>query len=162
MNKSVLISRVLITVILFFAGCSSHEQIRLTSKVDGRESNTARKRFFSSALLKNEHKKISEIKTERYLLRLKGWSPLSRIINRAVDDIIRGNTDGAETILLEVRSVDDTGTAENNLAVIYELSGRKRLAFTGYYNALLTSPDNDLFKKNFFSSTYSPASPVRK
>lgn len=76
---------------------------------------------------------------------------LDLILKQSYEEIINNNYHAAAILLKDASTVWNNGAAENNLAVIYEIAGEKNLAFKMYTKALLLSPDNEKFKKNFLN-----------
>lgn len=87
----------------------------------------------------------------KYLANGQGFNPESDIMRKGVDEALKGNYIEAEILFLHVRNNINDGSVENNLAVIYELSKRKKEAHIMYTDALIKSPDNLKFKSNLLS-----------
>lgn len=76
---------------------------------------------------------------------------LTEILKRSSDEFEKGNHYSAAILLNDASEIWNNGAAENNLAVIYELTGEKDLAFNMYTKALLREPENRKFRHNFLS-----------
>lgn len=100
--------------------------------------------------MKGKQKKLSVI-TKKYLARGKGFTPESGIMDRGVEEVLNGNYFEAETLFYAVRDNITDGSIENNLAVVYELTERKKEALKMYTTALIKSPENPEFRCNLSS-----------
>lgn len=87
--------------------------------------------------------------TERYLSGLDNPDPAGRVLLKGAEEAIGKNYAEAEVLFTEAAKLVSDGSAENNLAVVFEASGRYDEAFRMYTNALLVSPDNNKFRSNF-------------
>ena len=76
---------------------------------------------------------------------------LTEILKRSSEEFSRGNHYSAAILLNDASEIWCNGAAENNLAVIYELTGEKDLAFNMYTKALLREPENRVFMHNFLN-----------
>ena len=72
-----------------------------------------------------------------------------KIIAKGISEAIDGNYSGAEFLIRQCEKSVADGSIQNNLAIIYEASGKYNEAFTMYTKALLISPDEKNFRNNF-------------
>lgn len=91
------------------------------------------------------------IESKKYLARGKNFSPESEIMNAGISEALNGNYFEAEILFNEIRDCVSDGSVENNLAVIFEVTRRKKEAMIMYSQALFKSPDNPGFKSNLIS-----------
>jgi tetratricopeptide (TPR) repeat protein len=91
---------------------------------------------------------ISSIK---YIAKGEGFKPESRIMDMGVEETLKGNYAEAEILFKEIQENITDGSVENNLAVIYELTKRKKDAMKMYTSALIKSPANSKFRSNLLS-----------
>jgi tetratricopeptide (TPR) repeat protein len=134
--------------------CSSYREISLEGKYKTSDFNY--KNPYYVIIHSPEYKEKSAEKTVHYsrikYLSVKyGDKNLDLILQRSYKEIKNKNYHSAAILLQDAAEIWQNGAAENNLAVIYELTGKKNLAFEMYTKALLLSPDNKIFKKNFLS-----------
>ncbi len=139
---------------LILISCSSYREISIEGKYQTSDLNY--KNPYYVIIHAPEYKEKSAEKTVRYsrikYLSVKdGDKNLDLILQRSYNEIKDGNYHSASILLHDASEIWNNGAAENNLAVIYELTGKKNLAFEMYTKALLLSPDNKVFKKNFLS-----------
>lgn len=71
------------------------------------------------------------------------------IIQKGIQEAVLENFTEAEFLFRELESTLKDGTVQNNIAVLYEASGRYDEAFSMYTTALLVSPDEKIFRTNF-------------
>ncbi len=81
------------------------------------------------------------------MLRAKGGSPDAVIINKAVDHAVNGNY-GDARILLEQTRVQFDGIRDNNLGVLYEITGDHSKALQFYLRAYRQNRNNPYFLLN--------------
>jgi len=135
-------------------GCSSYEQLTIDDKIVLPDNSgfvfndTISEKKFES---KSARERTLLISSEKYLARGKGFTPESGIMDMGVDEALKGNYIEAEILFRQIKENITDGSIENNLAVIYELTKRKKEAMALYTNALVKSPDNPKFKSNFLS-----------
>ncbi len=149
--KPVLFILILITA----ASCSTYRELITSVKIVLPDENSGF-RFYNSGSpvksdLKPESRKSLTISMTKYLANGQGFNPESDIMRKGVDEALKGNYIEAEILFLHVRNNINDGSVENNLAVIYELSKRKKEAHIMYTDALIKSPDNLKFKSNLLS-----------
>ena len=72
--------------------------------------------------------------------------------DRGVRYALEGRFREAETMFREALK-DNPGFAPacNNLAVVYEIFGRREDSFAMYSRACIIEPDNDVFRENFLN-----------
>lgn len=92
--------------------------------------------------------------------------PEGAIIQKGISEAVHGNYTGAEFLFHQCESMVTDGSIQNNLAVVYEASGKYDEAFTLYTKALLISPEEKTFRSNFLlflNQNYNEAhEPVKK
>jgi hypothetical protein len=144
-------------ILIFFtaASCSTYRELIVSGKVLLPDEKSEL-RFYDSGNavksdLKPEFKKSLIVSMPKYLVTGNGSNPESDIIRRGVDEALNGNFIEAEILFLQVNDNFNDGSVENNLAVIYELTKRKKEAHIMYTNALIKSPDNPKFRSNLLS-----------
>jgi len=139
---------------LILISCSSYREIRIEEKYKTSEINYRNPYYviihFPEYKEKSAEKNIYYARI-KYLAVKYGDKNLDEILQRSYKEIKEGNYYSAVILLQDASEIWNNGAAENNLAVIYELTGKKNLAFTMYTKALLLSPENKIFKKNFLS-----------
>ena len=145
----------LLLILIPFASCSSYKEIVIDNKVILSGVSSGYSFTNSESEKKPEFKSVKQksllIKSAKYLACLNNFTPEAKIMNRGVDETIRGNYIEAEILFNEIKDNINDGAVENNLAVIYELTKRKKNAMEMYTNALIKSPDNPQFKSNLLS-----------
>ncbi len=155
MRSSRLFRSVLLLCLIPAAACSSYREIVIDDKV----VLTAESRGYiftdpsgkQTALLKSGKDKSLPISSKKHLAPGKGFSPESEIMDMAVEESLKGNYNEAEILLKEIQENITDGSVENNLAVIYELTKRKKEAMKMYTKAIFKSPDNSHFRSNLLS-----------
>ncbi len=91
------------------------------------------------------------IESRKYLAKCKSLNPESEIVDAGIREVLKGNYNEAEILFKEVQDSIPDGSVENNLAVIFELTRRKKEAMIMYSKALFKSPNNSGFKYNLIS-----------
>ena len=145
----------LLLILIPFASCSSYKEIVIDNKVILSGVGSGYSLTNSESEKKPEFKSVKQksllITSAKYLACLNDFTPEAKIMNRGVDETLRGNYIEAEILFNEIKENINDGSVENNLAVIYELTKRKKNAMEMYTNALIKSPDNPQFKSNLLS-----------
>lgn len=134
--------------------CSSYREIGIDGKY--KPDNIDSKNPYYLIIHDPEYKSKSAEKPLvymriKYLAMKCGDKNLDLILKQSYQEIINNNYHSAAILLKDASGVWNNGAAENNLAVIYEITGEKNLAFKMYTKALLLSPENEKFKMNFLS-----------
>ena len=93
---------------------------------------------------------MTHYETQRFFCAEGSTRIYTEILEAGSSEALNGNLFGAEIIFLELKDSEKNGAVENNLAIIYELSGKNSRAFEMYNSALLLSPGNSLFRKNYY------------
>ncbi len=145
----------LILIFITASSCSTYSKLTTSGKILLPDENSGIK-FHSSGStvksdLKPESRKSFTISIPKYLANGKGFNPESDIMRRGVDETLKGNYIEAEILFMQVRDSFNDGSVENNLAVIFELTKRKKEAHIMYITALIKSPDNLKFRSNLLS-----------
>ena len=134
--------------------CSSYREISIDGKY--KTDNIEYKNPYYVVIHDPEYKKKPADKTFffkriKYLAIKCDDKNLDLILKQSYEEIVNNNYHSAAILLKDASAVWNNGAAENNLAVIYEITGEKNLAFKMYTRALLLSPENEKFKMNFFT-----------
>jgi tetratricopeptide (TPR) repeat protein len=95
---------------------------------------------------------VYRLSVKKYFTRLRSFTPVAAINNRAVELAAQGRFGEAE-ILFREAVAEDAGepAGYNNLGIVCEIAGRRDEAFRMYMTALRLLPGNAAFKKNFSS-----------
>lgn len=143
----------ILPVLILLAGCSSYDTLTIEKRIkidrqDGYEI------IFDYGKSGSEVKKPADrtfhlYKTERKFSGKSIPGPAGNIITRGIAEAIQENYREAEFLFLESEKLVSDGSAQNNLAIVYEASGRYDEAFSMYSKALLISPDEKVFRSNF-------------
>jgi len=92
------------------------------------------------------------LSVKKYFARLRSFTPVAAINNRAVELAAQGRFGEAEILFREVVAEDAGEPAGyNNLGIVCEITGSRDEAFRMYMTALRLLPGNAAFKKNFSS-----------
>ncbi len=154
MNRLDLPYKVLSFLCIFLISCSSYREIRIEEKFQADLSG--KQNPYYAAI----HTGAAELPAPgkfRYYHRIKYMAVksedrnLTEILKRSSEEFDRGNHHSSAILLKDAAEIWTNGAAENNLAVIYELTGEKDLAFNMYAKALLLEPDNKMFRHNFLT-----------
>lgn len=143
--------------------CSSYSELTVNDKITLPEE-TRNFRFtdtagdvlkgaeveLKSAAKPGKQKKLS-MTTKKYLARGKCFTPEYGIMDRGIEEALKGNYHEAETLFSAIRGNITDGSVENNLAVVYEMTERKKEAMRMYTTALIKSPENPEFRSNLYS-----------
>jgi len=151
-----LYNSVFFIIILFTASaCSTYSELIVSNKCLLPDENYEF-RFYNdlkpvkTGIVPAEKKSLT-ISVQKYLVKSNGFNPESDIMYKGVEETLKGNYIEAEILFTQVRNIITDGSVENNLAVIYELTKRKKEAHIMYMNALIKSPDNSKFRSNLLS-----------
>lgn len=145
----------LLMVLVQWTACSSYEELIIENKavLSGESSgynftdaSDEKKPEFKSARPKN-----MLTTSVKYLSRINGFTPEAKIMNTGVEETLKGNYIEAEILFNEIHGIINDGSVENNLAVIFELTKRKKEAMEMYTTAYIKSPENSQFKSNLLS-----------
>lgn len=131
--------------------CSSYVKMPVESRItipDGVKLYDADTFIIRS---KKQIQKSVVIRSEKFLICKKSFTPESSILNEGVKEAENGNFIEAEILFKQVISDITDGTVENNLAVIYELTKRKKEAVKFYASAIEKSRENQQIKSNLLS-----------
>lgn len=144
--------KIIPVIIVTLISCSSYREIRIDGHYNAYEIK--HKNPYYVIIHSPEYKDIADNKPVhysriRYLAVKSGDSNLDIILKRSYSEIKNGNYHSASILLHDASGIWNNGACENNLAVINEIRGNKDLAFSLYTRALLLSPDNNTYKKNF-------------
>jgi len=156
--------------LILLTGCSTYDTLVLdkrirTAKHEGYEIIFDYNKSGSTVNQSSERTSHS-YKTERYFKKEKTPEPAGTIIERGILESVRGNYREAEFLFRETESLLSDGTPQNNLAVVYEASGRYEEAFSMYSIAIFIAPEEKIFRSNFIlflNQNYKEAvEPVKK
>jgi tetratricopeptide (TPR) repeat protein len=159
-----------ILLLILFSGCSSYDSLVLDKRIRI-EKNEGYEFIFDydksgSTVKKNADRTSHPYKTERYFKGKNSPGPAGTIITGGILESVRGNYREAEFLFHETESLLSDGSPQNNLAVVYEASGRYHEAFSMYSRAILIAPEDKFFRSNFLlflNQNYKEASePVKK
>lgn len=154
MNRFHLPYRVLSLLCIFLISCSSYREIRIEEKFPadftGRHNPYYAVMYTGTAQLK-AGEKFRYYNRIRYVAVKSEDRHLTSILEKSSEEFNKGNHHSAAILLKDAAEIWDKGAAENNLAVFYELTGEKDLAFNMYTRALLRKPENRMFRHNFLS-----------
>jgi len=144
-----------VAVIWLITACSSYRVLAFDSKVylPGKQIENP---FTNPGLdkksgIKKNGPRSLIIPSKKYLAEGTGFKPESKILNMGVEEALKGNYIEAEILFMQVHEIITDGRVENNLAVIFELTKRKKDAMKLYISALAKSPDNPEFRSNLLS-----------
>ncbi|HOP29095.1 MAG TPA: hypothetical protein PKZ64_05965 [Spirochaetota bacterium] len=160
----------IISLLIFITGCSSYEILVLDNRIRI-EKNQEYDIIFDYYSKGNTVKKTSDrtshpYKTERYFKKGKTPEPAGAILKRGIKESANGNYREAEFLFRETESLLSDGSPQNNLAVIFEASGRYDEAFSMYSKAIFIDPGEKIFRSNlilFLNQNYKEAvEPVKK
>ncbi len=134
--------------------CSSYREISINKKY--KPDNTDYKNPYYAIIHEPEQKNKPKENTFsytriKYLIIKCNDKNLDLILEQSYEKIIDNNYHSAEILLKDASTLWNNGAAENNLAIIYEITGEKNLAFKMYTKALLLAPENEKFKINFLN-----------
>lgn len=132
---------------LLFCGCSSTWAVPVKNDIKLRCNPVLSVRPGEN---QNSYSGLTRYETLRFFCTEGSTRVHSEILETGSTEALSGNLFGAETIFLELKDKEKNGAVENNLAIIYELNGKNSKAFSLYSSALLLSPKNRLFRKNFY------------
>ena len=143
-------------MILFtLSSCTTYSELTTSGKVSLPDEGYELQFYNSGNPVKSElipeGRKSLSFTVLKYLVNRNGFNPVSDIIHKGVEETLKGNYIEAEILFMQVRDTNTDGSVENNLAVIYELTKRKKDAHTMYMNALIKSPYNLKFRSNLLS-----------
>jgi hypothetical protein len=144
-------------ILIFFtaSSCSTYAELNTSGRILLPVEDSGLKFYDSGNAVKSDSKPESNknqvITMPKYLARGSGFNAQSIIMRKGVDEALSGNFIEAEILFNQVRENFTDGSVENNLAVIYELTKRKKEAHIMYTNALIKSPDNLKFRSNLLS-----------
>jgi len=145
----------LLPVITAVTSCSSYNKLAVNDRIvlpgESRSYSFQDAPAEYNTGLKPGKQKNILITSAKFLARGKGCTPESAIMNKGIEETLEGNYPEAETLFNEVRENITDGSVENNLAVIYELTKRKKDAMKMYTIALIKSPENSEFRSNLLS-----------
>jgi len=143
----------IILVFIFLSGCSSNDTLiikrRIKTGTNSGHELTGRSEKPAGILNTSSDRSFIIYKTER---RFKGNAisgPAGEITRQGIIEAEKGCYTEAEFLFNETASIYTDGTAQNNIAVIYEASGKYDKAFSMYARALILSPDEKIFRSNF-------------
>jgi len=142
-------------ILFFLSSCTTYSELTISGKVSLPDGDDELKFYNSVNPVKEdlipEGRKSLSIAMQKYLVTGNGFNPQSDIIRKGVEETLKWNYIEAEILFMQVRDNITDGSVENNLAVIYELTKRKKDAHIMYMNALIKSPDNLKFRSNLLS-----------
>jgi len=145
----------LFLIFITASSCSTYSELKTSGKILLPDENSGIKFHNSGSPVKPDFKPESRksftISIPKYLANGKGFNPESDIMRKGVDEALKGNYIEAEILFMQLRDSFNDGSVENNLAVIYELTKRKKEAHIMYTTALIKSPDNLKFRSNLLS-----------
>ncbi len=126
-----------------FSACYTYKPIHIIKKIKlepVRLNLIIRKKSYTY----NYHR----IYIRKYFIILQNSTPLAIINKKAVTYALQGNFREAEILLLDIiKECKNEPAFYNNLAIIYEIFGKKKTAFT-YYKIAFTLADSDNKIKN--------------
>ncbi len=167
-RRKALICSVLITALL--NGCYGYSSLRLTRKADfsamslhpGIAADSGNKDVEIDKLSVPAREGKAGKTQKTYLIRhlASSWSraPHARANNMGVRYALEGRFREAETMFREsMKENSGFAPASNNLAVVYEIFGRREESFLYYSRACLLEPNNDVFRENFLGLSDSAA-----
>ncbi len=143
----------LLIILILLPGCGSYDTLTMERRIRVSSGNGYEIQFNyreeQSPREKQVKRSFIQYKTTR---KFKGGNlsgPEGVIIQKGISEAVHGNYTGAEFLFNQCGSMVTDGSIQNNLAVIYEASGRYDEAFTLYTKALLISPEEKTFRSNF-------------
>jgi len=143
----------IISLLILLTGCGSYDKLVLDKKIRGEKNEECDIIFNynkSGSTVKKDSERITHpYKTERYFKGKKSPEPAGSIIARGILESEQGNYREAEFLFRETENLLSDGSPQNNLAVVYEASGRYNEAFSMYSRAIIISPEDKLFRSNF-------------
>jgi len=146
--------KVILFFFIFLVSCSSYREIRVERKFPDQNPEKNNPYYVvihtgGSGIPASE--KFHYYHIIKYMAVKSHDRNLSKILKQSSEEFSMGNHYSAAILLKDASEIWDNGAAENNLAVIYELTGEKDLAFNMYTRALLREPENRIFRHNFLS-----------
>jgi len=138
---------------IFITGCSSYDTLVLDRRIRI-EKNDEYDIIFNydksgAAVKKNTDRTNHPYKTERYFKGKDSPGTSGKILKRGILEAEQGNYREAEFLFSETVKLLSDGTPQNNLAVVYEASGRYGEAFRMYSRAIFIDPEEQIFRSNF-------------
>jgi len=95
-------------------------------------------------------KRVFNVYLKKYFAKAYNFSPVAQINNRGVECALKGMFKESEILFREAIKEDQKfAIAYNNLAIILELFGFRKEAFSMYTKAALLDPENEYFRKNY-------------
>ena len=145
----------LLIILTSVISCSSYETVVIHDRIalpgGDRDYTFADKSGKKKSAFKTGKQKSVVITSKKYLVKGKGFTPESMIMNEGIKEALSDNYIEAEILFKQIKLNSSDGSVENNLAVIYELTKRKKDAMLMYTKALLKSPDNREYRSNMQS-----------
>ena len=145
-------NRLLIFLILL-SGCSSAETLTIERRIKIEKQDGYNIIFDygknEGSAKKNADRTFHLYKTERLFSSGNIKGPGCDIIKKGIHEAVHGNYLEAEFLFRETENLLSDGSPQNNVAVVYEASGRYDEAFSMYTKALFISPEEKIFRSNF-------------
>ncbi len=142
----------LLPAFFILASCASYEKVSIDRRVNIPDGMRLYERNKKEAAGKRpEGRKSVIVTSEKFIIRNRFSEPAYVIMNEGVAEALRGNYIEAEILFNQVIGSITDGTVENNLAVIYEITRRKKDALNFYTKAAVKSPDNPQIRSNLLS-----------
>jgi len=153
-KRSVLKYSFILLISPALVSCYGYTQVRIMKKVDlAQDREKAGEKNIAPPEQKNKlEKRYHTIYIKKYLARIKFSSPAAEINNRAVELSLEGRFKEAEILFKDLIGEERaTAAVCNNLGVIYEIFGKKELAFAMYSRACILESGNSYFRSNLLS-----------
>jgi tetratricopeptide (TPR) repeat protein len=143
----------ILLLLILITGCSSYDMLLLNRRIKI-EKHEGYDIIFDyektgGPAKKNTDRTSHPFKTERYFKGKNYPGVPGTITGRGIIEATRGNYREAEFLFHETESLLSDGSSQNNLAVVYEASGRYSEAFSMYSKAILIAPEEKVFRSNF-------------
>jgi len=136
-----------VLILTVFLSCSSYSELVIEYKL----TIPKEKGYYFRDSENNTKRNNLNIISTKYLVKVRGSKPESKIMNIAVDETLKGNYAEAEILFNELTDIVNDGSVENNLGVLFETEKKHKKAMIMYINALIKSPENIIFRSNFLS-----------
>jgi len=136
-----------VLILTVFLSCSSYSELVIEYKL----TIPKEKGYYFRDSENNTKRNNLNIISTKYLVKVRGSKPESKIMNIAVDEALKGNYAEAEILFNELTDIVNDGSVENNLGVLFETEKKHKKAMIMYINALIKSPENIIFRSNFLS-----------
>ncbi len=139
-------------IIILTGSCTDKHALKLAGRFENNDAAPAYKKFLVTDRKKRNH----TVPVSRFLLKGK-MAATSKLNDQAIEELEKGNLIESEILLKTAEKYEPADSSvKNNLAVIFELTGKDNLALKNYMEALQISPKDLTIKRNFILFSYKP------